>query len=100
MVMKSIKGVFVKLFTMVLLFVLSTSSLSAFSFNVWHSGMTLEHAGYIRSIRGGCGCTEKIKAKLCHDVRGEYIHCQEEVENEIERLISDCSAFQAKKGIA
>lgn len=42
--MKSIKGVFVKLFTLALLFVLSTSSLSAFSFNVWHSGMTLEHA--------------------------------------------------------
>ena len=33
-----------KLFTLVLLFVLSSSSLSAFTFNGWHSGMTLEHA--------------------------------------------------------
>lgn len=33
-----------KLFTLVLLFVLSLSSLPAFTFNVWHSGMTLEHA--------------------------------------------------------
>ena len=41
--MKIIKGVLVKLFTLALLFILSSSSLSAFSFNGWYSGMTLEH---------------------------------------------------------
>ena len=37
------KGVCVKPFTLSLLFILFSSSLSAFSFNGWHSGMMLEH---------------------------------------------------------
>lgn len=32
-----------KIFTLILIFIFSSSSLSAFSFNGWHSGMLLEH---------------------------------------------------------
>lgn len=66
--MKIIKGAFMKFFTLALLFVLSTSSLSAFSFNGWHSGMTLENVQEANRLEYNRNFKSAICSGACRDI--------------------------------
>ena len=66
--MKIIKEIFVKLFALALLFVLSTSSLSAFSFNGWHSGMTLENVEEVNRLEYNKNFKSSTCSDACRDI--------------------------------